>query len=40
MSEKPSKEKTLTSLYTDLHRNIQSGDYERALKSANKGKFL
>lgn len=36
MNEK-TKEKSLSTLYTELYRFGQNGDYERACKSANKG---
>jgi hypothetical protein len=29
----------LSQLFTDLHRNEQNGDYDKALKVANKSKF-
>lgn len=36
-SAKPSREKTLMSTYADIQRCGQNGDYERALKAANRG---
>lgn len=40
MTEKTAKEKTISIQYAELNRFGQQGDYERALKAANKSKLL
>lgn len=36
MTEKTAKEKTIATQYAELNRFGQNGEYERALKAANK----
>lgn len=38
MTEKPSREKTIAVQYAELNRFAQNGEFERALKAANKSK--
>lgn len=40
MSSKPTKEANLRSLYGELNKFGQNGEYEKALKIANKSKFI
>lgn len=39
-NQKATREKTLATTYLELHRFGQNGDYDRALKAANRSKIF
>lgn len=40
MSKEINKESNVRAIYSELNKFAQSGQYEKALKSANRSKFL